>query len=417
DLSNNLGKADAGVNVTRWKWRYSAGAPIYTTPAIADDGTIVFGTSDGGSGSLYALSPNGSESWRPVELGPVQSSPAVGPGTPASALVYVATAAPTGSKMHAVRLSDGSDAGVCASGTGAPFLAGLALVETIADNGPLESAVGISGTNRLYTLRPRAQTPTDSACIEAFVTIQQSVTETIAGDASGLFVGAVDNTTRSFTFDETSRNWVKNPSWPGGTTVVGGGEVGPLAVLGSDLLATARPDGLYKIAKGTGVVTKLGPDGGVSSDPSGPVATPSRIFFTDTDPGSASLWTFDSAALSSSQTTISGPARSVPLAGAGGLLYVASNAGSLEARSSDRRVWAVSLAPEGISASVTLDCSRAPRSAAGNPSGILYSATTAGSLFAIVVDSPGLDSTAPWPKYQHDVRNTGNPSTPIQSCP
>ena len=36
DLSNNLGKADAGVNVTRWKWRYSAGAPIYTTPAAAN---------------------------------------------------------------------------------------------------------------------------------------------------------------------------------------------------------------------------------------------------------------------------------------------------------------------------------------------------------------------------------------------
>src|SRR5215831_584823 len=38
DLSNNRGTADAGVNVTRWRWRYSAGAPIFTTPAIADDG-------------------------------------------------------------------------------------------------------------------------------------------------------------------------------------------------------------------------------------------------------------------------------------------------------------------------------------------------------------------------------------------
>ncbi|HUM13759.1 MAG TPA: PQQ-binding-like beta-propeller repeat protein, partial [Myxococcaceae bacterium] len=135
DLSSNLGKADAGVNVTRWKWRYSAGAPIYTTPALADDGTIVFGTSDGGSGSVYALNANGSERWRPVELGPVQSSPIVGPGTAESAFVYTATASPTTSKMHALRVSDGADAGVCASGTGAPFLAGLALVETISDNG------------------------------------------------------------------------------------------------------------------------------------------------------------------------------------------------------------------------------------------------------------------------------------------
>ncbi len=78
DLSNNLGTADAGVNVTRWKWRYSAGAPIYTTPAIADDGTIVFGTSDGGSGSLYALTPAGEEKWAPVALGPIKASPVIG---------------------------------------------------------------------------------------------------------------------------------------------------------------------------------------------------------------------------------------------------------------------------------------------------------------------------------------------------
>jgi hypothetical protein len=51
------------------------------------------------------------------------------------------------------------------------------------------------------------------------------------------------------------------------------------------------------------------------------------------------------------------------------------------------------------------------------PLGVLYVGSVSGSLYALVVDSPGLDSTAPWPKYQHDVRNTGNPTTPIQSCP
>jgi len=49
--------------------------------------------------------------------------------------------------------------------------------------------------------------------------------------------------------------------------------------------------------------------------------------------------------------------------------------------------------------------------------GSLYVGSLSGNMFAVVVDSPGLDSTAPWPKYQHDVRNTGNPTTPIQSCP
>src|SRR5215470_1999342 len=67
DFTGNVGKADAGVNVTRWKWRYSAGAPIYTTPAIADDGAVVFGPSDGGGGALYALESSGSEKWAPTE--------------------------------------------------------------------------------------------------------------------------------------------------------------------------------------------------------------------------------------------------------------------------------------------------------------------------------------------------------------
>ncbi len=107
DLSNNLGKADAGVNVTRWKWRYSAGAPIYTTPAIADDGTVVFGTSDGGSGSLYALTPSGAEKWKPVQLGPIRRAPVIGArGWRTSQIVYVATASARPGTLYACDIRD-----------------------------------------------------------------------------------------------------------------------------------------------------------------------------------------------------------------------------------------------------------------------------------------------------------------------
>lgn len=417
DLSNNLGKADAGVNVTRWKWRYSAGAPIYTTPAIADDGTVVFGTSDGGSGSLYALTPAGTERWTPAALGAIQASPVVGSGSAATSLVYAATAGDTGSKIYAVNLSDGADAGVCASSTGAGFLAGLALVQTVSDSGPLESAVGVSGTSRLYTLRPKARPPSDSACIEAFVTVQQVVTETIAGDASALFVGAADNTARSFTFDETSRNWVKNPGWPSGTALLGAGELGPIAIVGGDLLASVRPDGLCKIAKTTGAVTCLGPDGGIKTDPSGPVAALSQVFFSDTDLNAPRIWSLDPVSRASSGSIIAGAARSVPVLGSGGRLYIATNGGLLEARSNGATSWSTQLATEQVTASPTLDCLRDAGLAVKSPLGVIYVGTTAGNLFAVLVDSPGLDPTAPWPKYQHDVRNTGNPTTPIQPCP
>ena len=69
-------------------------------------------------------------------------------------------------------------------------------------------------------------------------------------------------------------------------------------------------------------------------------------------------------------------------------------------------------------ASVALDCAR---DASGTPLaadlGVLYLPGTDGKLYAIVVDSRGLESNAPWPKYQHDSRNTGNPATPVSSCP
>ena len=48
--------------------------------------------------------------------------------------------------------------------------------------------------------------------------------------------------------------------------------------------------------------------------------------------------------------------------------------------------------------------------------GTLYAASGT-KLYALIVDSAGLDPMAPWPKFQHDVRNTGNPATPITNCP
>jgi hypothetical protein len=66
--------------------------------------------------------------------------------------------------------------------------------------------------------------------------------------------------------------------------------------------------------------------------------------------------------------------------------------------------------------SPTLDCRRDSSGQAIAGPGTLYIAA-ATRLYAFIVDSPGLDPNAPWPKYQHDARNTGNPATPITNCP
>ncbi len=156
DLSNNVGSADAGVNVTRWKWRYSAGAPIYTTPAIADDGTIVFGTSDGGSGSLYALTPAGAEKWAPVALGPIRASPAIGAETGASRLRPRLLLSP---QREALRVDSNRTTPVSACPARvhrllrAPFL-GCASPGRRRDDGPLEGALALAVEQGSYISGP-----------------------------------------------------------------------------------------------------------------------------------------------------------------------------------------------------------------------------------------------------------------------
>jgi hypothetical protein len=79
--------------------------------------------------------------------------------------------------------------------------------------------------------------------------------------------------------------------------------------------------------------------------------------------------------------------------------------------------WGAPLPPSlatTVSASPTLTCNtRKP----GTKTGVLSIATESGWLVTYLVDSRGLDPTAPWPKYGHDVRNTNNAATPIETCP
>ncbi|MBX5481033.1 MAG: hypothetical protein IRZ16_04165 [Myxococcaceae bacterium] len=73
-----------------------------------------------------------------------------------------------------------------------------------------------------------------------------------------------------------------------------------------------------------------------------------------------------------------------------------------------------------IEASPNIDCTRDSTGAAlkGLP-GVLYVGSNSGNLYAFVVDSRGIDTSAPWPKYQHDPRNTGNADTDLSefACP
>jgi hypothetical protein len=106
------------------------------------------------------------------------------------------------------------------------------------------------------------------------------------------------------------------------------------------------------------------------------------------------------------------------------LVYVVDNSGTLQVLRSTAMTpeWELSdLNILGvIEGSVALDCSRDSlgQKVAGRP-GVLYVGSNNGRFFAFIVDSRGIDTSAPWPKYQHDPRNTGNAQTPLSqfACP
>lgn len=73
-------------------WVFNAGDPISTSPNIAEDGTIYVGTMDG---DLFAVNPDGTEQWRLDLVGSLISSPAIGQdGT-----IYIGT---TSNRFYAV---------------------------------------------------------------------------------------------------------------------------------------------------------------------------------------------------------------------------------------------------------------------------------------------------------------------------
>ncbi|MEO0080911.1 MAG: PQQ-binding-like beta-propeller repeat protein [candidate division WOR-3 bacterium] len=68
--------------VWRPKWRYRTGGQIWSSPAVADDGTVYVGSNDT---YLYAVNPSGTLKWRYQTGGQVNSSPAIA----ADGTVYV----------------------------------------------------------------------------------------------------------------------------------------------------------------------------------------------------------------------------------------------------------------------------------------------------------------------------------------
>ena len=74
----------SGEGGPHWKWNFTTGGAIHSSPAVAEDGTIYSGSDDG---HVYAINPNGTEKWKFLAGGIIRCSPAITEG-----LIYIGSA-------------------------------------------------------------------------------------------------------------------------------------------------------------------------------------------------------------------------------------------------------------------------------------------------------------------------------------
>lgn len=423
DRAGNPGRASASVNVTRWKWRHEIAAPntLLAAPAIGNTGVVYVGTTNNNQqddGQLLALSPEGFRlSTSPS--GAVVASPVVG-ALHARSLERVHVALRQGSLVRVGYFENGGGAfiPVCADVVSSTVSVQSSLA--LAPNGASgeESVYGVySGRAGGMLFASRAH---ELRCLTlpAVGDVRASGTMLALGNATVFGTAAGDGGTllKSYSLDDTGTSWTSHwtQSLPGQTTSLAyaqGQVLGATQGASPNRFFLAPADGAGFVD--TALLTSSGWHVSVGAS-NGNVALVggdnSRLFAIDLPDGLTR--TLDSQA-----ETFKG----APVWGAGGYVYVAGT--RLQARRPLETVqWQFSDDTSALlgsfEPSMNLDCARGPQGSPlpGRP-GVLYAARNPGRLYAFIVDSPGLDPAAPWPRFQHDARNTGNPATPLTVCP
>jgi hypothetical protein len=434
DRAGNVGTTDAGVTVTRWKWGFRTldGFSIRTSPAIGSSGTVYVGTSDlntgGGidAGTLYAINPDGTLKWSRAG-GWMTASVAVGEVDGGIEPVYAAMNNATLTTLRAINGTDGGDLGVgtfCDPFLGAAIRGSLAVTK-IGASETCFAAINSPDGGVMMAMQPSFPI---TRCIDGgTATPGGPLLEpaAIAVDTNNNVFFAVSSLRiQSLAFDG---GWqVRNPpNWPvdAGANNVGLAIAGSPTVIVGSATTMGGDGGVFAIAASNGAQTWTFTDAGdprtawnpsISGDVSNGIA-----FYGDEG---QKLTSVAIGTTNSLIATNAGVSRGAPAIGRN-TIYVAdstSNMVSARDRSTLNPLWTVNNFSSGLfESSIALDCSRDGGAPSPFRPGVLYVPDNAQNLFCFVTDSAGIDFNAPWPKYQHDPRNTGNQQTPLSQfgCP
>lgn len=445
DLYTNTGPGDGGVlPVTRVRWQRPVSAdPLRAAPALGSDGTLYLGSANGADngGTIFALAPTGNTKagWTDAgsPVGAVQGI-AVANTAYGEAVFFAANNSASRGILGARQTSDGSLGSLLQpefqGGASSRTYSGIGLmsvdlgavtgVETVAvatigvgtDALPAAYRAGAAciipgSTGTPNMAAPQVPTATESATNVAldgttayFIgrggrVFSSSLT---AGWSTPLEFRVGTNSSASFTGSALFRNF--SSAWE---LALGGG------TLPGNLNLMALPGGAFSTIT-VGSNNRVGmpallPQGG----------PPAAFIYAGVD-GSPS--TIDRFQLNQSTSTpgpqTTGFASAAPVLGANSLGYAVAGDGQLTVFSTlnfaSSGGWRAGLPTSGIAASPTLDCVRnaAGVGIAGARVGVLYVASTNGTVTAILVDSPKLDTaTSGWPKYQRTAGNAGNTDT------
>ncbi|MDP3155257.1 MAG: hypothetical protein Q8N23_21440 [Archangium sp.] len=433
DNAGNISAAlDAGIPVTRFKWARQMTLAANSTPllpvAVSDQGVAVWGAQETPltTARVIATTQDGGLAWMSVTGGTVTAGPLL-----ATSQVWVGTELAVGfSQLVPIGLATGM-VGVsqCLSASGPAFNGDLALSSL--DGGTTEIPLGVRNG--------RVQGPVSGNCEGlTLATVDDPafrpslVVRTPGGGTTEAFV-AYEGDTKLWKADLAGTSWnargVAAPL-PMGTQLRGlfldglgyaGGGGGGVASNGA-LFAT-NASGMFS---GTTVFTES------AAANAGPPAVGAGFLLYGNSGGDVSKVSYATGMFGGSTTVPAGVGNlqaTTPVLGAGSLAYLIGSSGTLTVRrTSDlSEVWQASLAPLTGAGNVSQPALDVYRTAGGTkdctkPLGVLYVTTRAGAtatLRAILVDSKGLDETAPWPKYQRDNANTGNSSlsTGDWTCP
>jgi hypothetical protein len=416
------------VNVTRWKWAFSPPAgTIRTSPAVGAQGTVYVGVSTNTEGKVFALNPDGTTRWE-APVGTVAGL-AVGATDGGVESVYVAVNTPGNrAALYALSSVDGGTRVRCpgsATEYSGQVSSAMAVGTIVTPLDQLEAGMAVvnSGSaTRLIGVRPEASGE-QCTSLNPLAVIPETIQDgSLVANESTVVYSTAAATIVSYGFFGTSLNW---------TASTGGQFVNGLALTGTTLLGgvgsiPGQAGGLYAVTlpvSGNTTTATLQPGTDVGRVWNPVIRSGGTIAFygQDTATTQGDLKRYDLQVQAPVGPSIQeiGVLRYAPALGSDGVLYTASSANVVTARSANdlSERWMITL-PAASTASLALDCAREAGGApASGQRGTLY-VPAGGTLHAIIVDSPGLSQgTGAWPKFQHDARNTGNPATSITNCP